>query len=74
METGELVATGALATGEGAIGALVGGVLAAWGCVFWLERDELGAATRSSMGIGPRGRLEQAAKTQTASTQMAAKL
>ena len=71
---GVLVATGALATGELAIGALVAGILAAWDCVFWLERDVLGPATRSSIVIGPRGRLPQAAKKQTASTQMATKL
>jgi hypothetical protein len=59
METGELVATGALALALS---------LAACGCTLWTGREVLCPATRSSTGIGPRGRDVHAASKQTDKT------
>ena len=61
METGELVATGA---GAGALALS----LATCGCTLWTGRDVLCPATRSSTGIGPRGRDVHAASKQTDNT------
>ena len=59
METGELVATGALALALS---------LAACGCTLWTGREVLCPATRSSTEIGPRGREVHAESKQTDNT------
>ena len=59
METGELVATGAVGLAL---------LVAACGCTLWTGREVLCPATRSSTGIGPRGRDVHAASNQTDNT------
>jgi hypothetical protein len=67
METGELVATGAGAgAGAGAVALALS--LAACGCPLWTGREALCPATRSSTGIGPRGREVHAPSKQTDNT------
>ena len=65
IETGELVATGALALGL---------ELTACGCGFCTGRALLWPATLSSTGIGPSGRELHATSKPTRTTQIAIKL
>ena len=59
MEMGELVATGAV---------VLALLVAACGCTLWTGREVLCPATRSSTGIGPRGRDVHAASKQADNT------
>ena len=71
---GELVATGALDEAALDVAALDLGALATWGCTFLAGRELLVPATRSSTGIGPRGRLPHPANKPAATTHKTSKL